>query len=314
MIAMSPRPATAELERHRAAGSTSTPGWPSSSSAIGPGRAAARSSGSRCRACGPVLLPLRVRPRRDRGLGAHGLPTPERMRALRDPDGSVRRLEPSGRGTEHAPPGGVEAVIVETFARRRPYEGRRIAEIAARSRKAPFDALLDIVVADGLHTSFRNAADADTPEDWTARLAVARSACGDRCVRRGRAPRHDRHLPLLDRLPPGAVREHRLQSTKPFIGSLAPPLSSTACATGVYSGRRARRCCRARRHTWRSDASPRGSISRAAPAVSTPRRAASTTCSSAGPRSRRVASTPASGRGGYFAPVSTRRRRRWRCR
>jgi N-acyl-D-aspartate/D-glutamate deacylase len=64
-------------------------------------------------------------------------------------------------------------VIVETFtdATKR-YEGRTVADIAAEEGKAPFDALLDIVVADDLRTSFRNASDDDTEEDWAARAEL----------------------------------------------------------------------------------------------------------------------------------------------
>jgi N-acyl-D-aspartate/D-glutamate deacylase len=56
----------------------------------------------------------------------------------------------------------------------RKYEGRRVADIAADEDKDPFDALLDIVVADDLMTGFGFPPAGDRDEDWQARLAVWR--------------------------------------------------------------------------------------------------------------------------------------------
>jgi N-acyl-D-aspartate/D-glutamate deacylase len=54
------------------------------------------------------------------------------------------------------------------------FEGRTVADIAAELDKDPFDALLDIVVADDLMTGFGFPKSGDRDEDWAARLAVWR--------------------------------------------------------------------------------------------------------------------------------------------
>jgi N-acyl-D-aspartate/D-glutamate deacylase len=68
-----------------------------------------------------------------------------------------------------------EKMIVETFtpATKR-YEGRKIGDIAAEERKTPFDALLDIVVADDLRTSFVHAFPPETDTDWAVREQLVR--------------------------------------------------------------------------------------------------------------------------------------------
>jgi N-acyl-D-aspartate/D-glutamate deacylase len=65
-----------------------------------------------------------------------------------------------------------EKVILETFTpETRCYEGRRVADIAAEEGKSPFNALVDVVVADGLRTSIGNTDRqvTDTAEDWEIR-------------------------------------------------------------------------------------------------------------------------------------------------
>ena len=58
-------------------------------------------------------------------------------------------------------------VIIETFAETtRSCQGRTVADIAEAEGKAPFDALVDIVVADGLRTSFANDVPPETDADW----------------------------------------------------------------------------------------------------------------------------------------------------
>jgi N-acyl-D-aspartate/D-glutamate deacylase len=54
------------------------------------------------------------------------------------------------------------------------YEGRLVSEIATAEGKEPFDALLDIVIADGLLTSFTPARPPDSEADWEARAQVFR--------------------------------------------------------------------------------------------------------------------------------------------
>jgi N-acyl-D-aspartate/D-glutamate deacylase len=110
-------------------------------------------------------------------------------------------------------------VIVETFtdATKR-YQGRTVADIAAEEGKAPFDALLDVVVADDLRTSFRNASDDDTDEDWAARAELWR----DRRAVVG-ASDAGAHLDMLATFSFGTdllafgVREHGLLSTEEAV-------------------------------------------------------------------------------------------------
>jgi N-acyl-D-aspartate/D-glutamate deacylase len=65
--------------------------------------------------------------------------------------------------------------IVETFsADTKRYAGRLVADIAAEEGKDPFNALVDIVVADELRTSFCFAREDDTRDDWVARDRVWR--------------------------------------------------------------------------------------------------------------------------------------------
>lgn len=106
------------------------------------------------------------------------LPVPERLRALSDP--AVRAdLEARAR----SPEAGVLAALAswermeccETFTdATREYEGRLVGDIAREQGKTPFDALLDIVVADGLRTGLRPAFDTETDETWKLRAEVWR--------------------------------------------------------------------------------------------------------------------------------------------
>lgn len=105
---------------------------------------------------------------------AMALPPDEKLALLRDPAGRARlaELARSTRGMGLLTDWSAK-VIVETFSDATArYEGQTIADIAAAEGKEPFDALLDIVVADDLRTSFRNAADDDTDADWKARAEL----------------------------------------------------------------------------------------------------------------------------------------------
>jgi N-acyl-D-aspartate/D-glutamate deacylase len=102
-----------------------------------------------------------------------GQPVPERLRLLADAD--VRRRLHEGADSEAA---GVlrglakweRMVIAEGFTEEtRRYEGRHVGEIAAERGSTPFDALCDIVVADGLRTGLRPDFPAETAETWEAR-------------------------------------------------------------------------------------------------------------------------------------------------
>ncbi len=60
--------------------------------------------------------------------------------------------------------------IIESFSEEtKRHEGRRVADIAAEAGTTPFDTLIDIVVADGLRTSFTYGAESDDPSDWPIR-------------------------------------------------------------------------------------------------------------------------------------------------
>jgi N-acyl-D-aspartate/D-glutamate deacylase len=107
-----------------------------------------------------------------------GTPVTERMRLLTDPD--VRARLDAGAHSEEA---GVLAnlarwerfTIAETFTdATRADEGRTVGEIAAERGVAPFDALLDVVVADGLRTGLRPELPAEDDATWQARAAVWR--------------------------------------------------------------------------------------------------------------------------------------------
>ncbi|MGQ0826614.1 MAG: N-acyl-D-amino-acid deacylase family protein [Actinomycetota bacterium] len=66
-------------------------------------------------------------------------------------------------------------VINETFAvENKQYEGRRVADIARDENKEPFDALVDIVVADDLMTGFGFPIRTGNDDDWKARVKVWR--------------------------------------------------------------------------------------------------------------------------------------------
>jgi N-acyl-D-aspartate/D-glutamate deacylase len=63
--------------------------------------------------------------------------------------------------------------LVETFApENADAEGRTVGEVAARRGLEPFDALLDIVVADELRTGLAPDMPGDTAEDWKVRAEV----------------------------------------------------------------------------------------------------------------------------------------------
>ena len=64
-------------------------------------------------------------------------------------------------------------VIVETFLpENKQYEGRVVADIAAERGVPPLDALLDIVCADELRTSFSNLEGPATSEEWALRKEI----------------------------------------------------------------------------------------------------------------------------------------------
>ena len=107
------------------------------------------------------------------------LPAPERIRALADP--AVRqRLDTGAHSPEAGVLGGLarweRLEIVEGFTEEtRALEGRLVGDVAAEQHKEPFDALLDVVVADGLRTGLRPDFGGPEPDEvWEERARVWR--------------------------------------------------------------------------------------------------------------------------------------------
>jgi N-acyl-D-aspartate/D-glutamate deacylase len=107
--------------------------------------------------------------------GPMALPPDEKLAMLRDPVARARLGELAydsdmGQLTDWG-----SKIIVEAFTdTTKRYEGRRIDDIAGEEAKSPFDALVDIVVADGLRTSFCSAQGSDSDADWAARAELMR--------------------------------------------------------------------------------------------------------------------------------------------
>jgi len=100
--------------------------------------------------------------------------TEEKMQALSDPD-RRRRLAEQAAGTANMKHLAKwhDHVIVETFApQNNAYAGRRVGDIAAELGKDPFDALVDIALADELRTTFARGTPDPERADWEARLAI----------------------------------------------------------------------------------------------------------------------------------------------
>ncbi|MGH9058585.1 MAG: N-acyl-D-amino-acid deacylase family protein, partial [Acidimicrobiales bacterium] len=106
------------------------------------------------------------------------LPVPERIAALSDP--AVRARMAEGARSEEA--GVLRGLarwhalqIVETFSpETADYEGRTVGEAAAERGQEPFDALLDIAIADGLRTALRPPGGSNDAADWALRTQVWR--------------------------------------------------------------------------------------------------------------------------------------------
>jgi N-acyl-D-aspartate/D-glutamate deacylase len=104
------------------------------------------------------------------------LPVEDRLRVLSD-RGERKRLQALAEGTadmRHLSHWG-KLIIVETFTPdTAPYQGRVVADIAAEKGCDPFDALVDIVIADGLRTTFARNTPDPSEADWEARAQVWR--------------------------------------------------------------------------------------------------------------------------------------------
>jgi len=106
------------------------------------------------------------------------LPVEARKRRLADP--SVRRHLDELANSERA--GLLRGLarwenmrIVESFtAETKRWEGRTVGELARETGQDPFDAMLDLAIADDLRTSFMPPGAGDRPEDWAVRGRVWR--------------------------------------------------------------------------------------------------------------------------------------------
>jgi N-acyl-D-aspartate/D-glutamate deacylase len=141
------------------------------------------------------------------------LPLTERLRVLNDPE-QQRRMKHQAEATPNMKHLAAwdKLVIVETFTPpTERYRGRLVGDIATELGLAPFEALMEIVITDGLRTTFSRSTPAPTPADWSARLQVWR----DRRAVLG-ASDAGAHLDMIAafRYTTGflqeAVREHRL--------------------------------------------------------------------------------------------------------
>ena len=106
------------------------------------------------------------------------LPVAERIVALRDP--AVRRALDAGANSEEA--GMLRALanwkilqLTETFAaENEAFSGRTVGDVAASLGHDPFDALLDVVIADGLRTGISPPSPPMSEADWAVKTEVWR--------------------------------------------------------------------------------------------------------------------------------------------
>ena len=145
-----------------------------------------------------------------------GLPYDRRLEALKDPECRLRLDEGArqpGPRQHFSDWGGMR--IVETFSEEtKRYVGALVGDIARDNSKSAFDALLDIVVADQLKTSFSFARVDDTDADWKARASIWRLA---HCCRRlgcGGPPGHADDVQLRH----GSFVARRSEAQPPDIG------------------------------------------------------------------------------------------------
>ncbi|HXC78392.1 MAG TPA: amidohydrolase family protein, partial [Candidatus Acidoferrum sp.] len=110
---------------------------------------------------------------------AMALPPDEKRALLRDPQQRLHLYEQAhqrgvmGSGLDLSDWGA--RTIAETFSPdTKKYEGRLVRDIANEEHKSDFDALVDIVCADGLRTVVAVTFPADSDDDWKARMRILR--------------------------------------------------------------------------------------------------------------------------------------------
>lgn len=104
------------------------------------------------------------------------LDVPERLRVLRDPAERSRLADSAAAGGFRELAEWDERVIAEVFdPALAGYVGRRVDEIAAERGVGAFDALLDIVCADGLRTTFTRPQAALNAQDWAVAVEMWRA-------------------------------------------------------------------------------------------------------------------------------------------
>ncbi len=150
------------------------------------------------------------------------LPVVEKLALFSDPArrAELDRLAQQGQYLELAQWG--RYVIYEGFnPGTRQFEGVTVEEIARRQDKDPFDALVDIAVADGLRTSFGRPVPPDTQVDWEVRARAMR----DPNMVIG-ASDAGAHVDMIDsfayttQLLERAVRDHGVLSTEELVHHL----------------------------------------------------------------------------------------------
>jgi N-acyl-D-aspartate/D-glutamate deacylase len=107
---------------------------------------------------------------------AMALPVEQKLEMLRDPvrRAELERLAATARGRMTVANWSNKKILETQNPELARYEGRRLTDIAAEEGKSEFDALCDLVCADGLRTLFSRADRPDSPEDWKARVDVWR--------------------------------------------------------------------------------------------------------------------------------------------
>lgn len=105
-----------------------------------------------------------------------GLPVPERIAKLRDPEVRAllqRRARSDGAGVLRRLTDWKAYVLGDTYATANAgLKGRRVGEVATERDQEPFDALCDIVIADDLRTVLWPSATDNDEGSWSLRAEV----------------------------------------------------------------------------------------------------------------------------------------------